>query len=1244
MPPKFRPVKKNAPSLTSNPPSHTIENDTNHRNYIIRSLVKSDTELAALNKVNTSLHHLKLLIQKKYGEIEGERVLLDIGEGLIRLSKEDPNELLFPSEMSLKESEESGDAADDAADDAVDDNQKEEVDEKETQEEEIKKEPKVEEKDADEKNDNQNKDDDDDDNNNGNNVTEDGKDEKSNDQEEETENDELPKQEIMKSDSTTPLLLPLPTTNMEIHTLENQAILKDFILRMKLRRKLLSRLARRLMRLNHAMDGRMNKINPPINPKYGTSFEKHTSESFKMKLEVFNKEFEEREVAMNKIREDRRKRELLLAEERASQAAQAQIQAENNETKQEHDNQAVEVEAVKEKEPCEATNETKKVVEETKEENIKKNVEEAKEKNSKTEAEENAVVKQEQEHTTDENVDCSNQEAKDENKDDKMDVEDTVVNQESKNENKDDNMNVEDTAAATVNTTSTNQQQNISETNQTSADVKDEDVNMDAGEDASKTVDTNINTDETTNTIDETAADKTTNNETATKHIIDSNVDVDIDGSGDTVMKDEDETTPPSKEESKDDKNDNDDDAQPKPTEVVSSSADVTPNVIPSKDNSDHDNDESSPTQSSQPPTENDVSSSPPIPPPPPILEIDPFLLDTEHQKNLTKLIKYDPEYAKKHILHIPTSTTTKITTALTNDELQSLEKNEDDFDYELHENAKDMIHGIGAVSTFMTKKEKAVEWKRWTTEFLSKIPDQPTFEELGMNRVFNLDQRRERLKKEELRSKNVGGSSNNDDVADADNDADSKGIDEDDNDSDSNQNNSKKRKHDDDDDNEDGDDKDSKKSSKKEKKDLDSTILKQKRICLDPIPSFHQQDYSRTLMIQNIILASALNSQARETYLLAEKDYSMSLQRSQALQARKTALDNELSKFSYEYRMKSGNMKSNVVVAKARWEAKKKDFQAQKIHRLKIAMQMAGKAPPPDLIAAIAMPDTEVVKRSLTAAADRATIRNAPKEHAIGSEYIAHYIRRTVRHSIHDQVATTMAHCVDTVVKRIESRWITDATLDEGKGGEIFPPFVPPTATPETTVMSNGQTFTQNESRLKVDIQKVKSQLETSETLRSKAWSRFSKAKAAFRGDASTPQPRKKSSAPVSKYGPPTIVQPAYSVTAPSQLGKYQKSVPIANNPAIASAQAAVASVKANMNVMTKPRGTPSTGTSSANSKYSLDKVRARIFSDGSVLPVSAPKRKEDGRFMRPAGRQRKNMEWDDINGKWVPAGTFVN
>mmetsp|Transcript_19380 Transcript_19380/g.23862 ORF Transcript_19380/g.23862 Transcript_19380/m.23862 type:complete len:123 (+) Transcript_19380:198-566(+) len=117
MPPKFRPVKKNAPSLTSNPPSHTIENDTNHRNYIIRSLVKSDTELAALNKVNTSLHHLKLLIQKKYGEIEGERVLLDIGEGLIRLSKEDPNELLFPSEMSLKESEESGDAADDAADD-----------------------------------------------------------------------------------------------------------------------------------------------------------------------------------------------------------------------------------------------------------------------------------------------------------------------------------------------------------------------------------------------------------------------------------------------------------------------------------------------------------------------------------------------------------------------------------------------------------------------------------------------------------------------------------------------------------------------------------------------------------------------------------------------------------------------------------------------------------------------------------------------------------------------------------------------------------------------------------------------------------------------------------------------------------------------------------------------------------------------------------------------------------------------
>mmetsp|Transcript_33079 Transcript_33079/g.69454 ORF Transcript_33079/g.69454 Transcript_33079/m.69454 type:complete len:1360 (-) Transcript_33079:38-4117(-) len=53
---------------------------------------------------------------------------------------------------------------------------------------------------------------------------------------------------------------------------------------------------------------------------------------------------------------------------------------------------------------------------------------------------------------------------------------------------------------------------------------------------------------------------------------------------------------------------------------------------------------------------------------------------------------------------------------------------------------------------------------------------------------------------------------------------------------------------------------------------------------------------------------------------------------------------------------------------------------------------------------------------------------------------------------------------------------------------------------------------------------------------------------------------------------------------------------------------------------------------------KYSAINVNARKNPDGTVVPASTPKLLPDGRFSRPAGRQRKGMDWDSINGWWVP------
>lgn len=58
-------------------------------------------------------------------------------------------------------------------------------------------------------------------------------------------------------------------------------------------------------------------------------------------------------------------------------------------------------------------------------------------------------------------------------------------------------------------------------------------------------------------------------------------------------------------------------------------------------------------------------------------------------------------------------------------------------------------------------------------------------------------------------------------------------------------------------------------------------------------------------------------------------------------------------------------------------------------------------------------------------------------------------------------------------------------------------------------------------------------------------------------------------------------------------------------------------------------------------DSKYSKARINERKSADGTVAPVSEPKKTKDGLYVRPAGRTRKGMEWDAVNGVWVPQQT---
>jgi hypothetical protein len=84
---------------------------------------------------------------------------------------------------------------------------------------------------------------------------------------------------------------------------EFAALAKDFLLRFELRRKLMNRLARRIMRLSHIMDGRIAKFVPPPAPKYGEVRLLSDTKEYEEKLKEFENDLKEKDIIRCRIRE-----------------------------------------------------------------------------------------------------------------------------------------------------------------------------------------------------------------------------------------------------------------------------------------------------------------------------------------------------------------------------------------------------------------------------------------------------------------------------------------------------------------------------------------------------------------------------------------------------------------------------------------------------------------------------------------------------------------------------------------------------------------------------------------------------------------------------------------------------------------------------------------------------------------------------------------------------------------------------
>ena len=182
--------------------------------------------------------------------------------------------------------------------------------------------------------------------------------------------------------------------------------------------------------------------------------------------------------------------------------------------------------------------------------------------------------------------------------------------------------------------------------------------------------------------------------------------------------------------------------------------------------------------------------------------------------------------------------------------------------------------------------------------------------------------------------------------------------------------------------------------------------------------------------------------------------------------------------------------------------------------------------------------------------------------------------------------------------------------------------PFVPPPApgTNAQTGESLAQQHVRMERQLRSQINELEARLRNSEDDRKRAWQKMWKVKA----ELDLPQLQfggRRGRIDMTNYH--LVPVPALRNSAPQHLPRE-----------LEIARASIATY-------TPPRATYTQELNGSESKYSAARVRERISADGSVAPVSEPKKTRDGLYQRPAGRTRKGMQWDAIRGIWVPEGS---
>lgn len=543
---------------------------------------------------------------------------------------------------------------------------------------------------------------------------------------------------------------------------------------------------------------------------------------------------------------------------------------------------------------------------------------------------------------------------------------------------------------------------------------------------------------------------------------------------------------------------------------------------------------------------------------------------------------------------------------------------------------------GIGASHRSMSSKEKEAEWKRWQTSLLSRIPEQPTFDDLGMeHRVFLLEERRRRAVEEQKASPTKKPKAQDEPM-----------------DEDSPENTSKEDAQDDDekdkdamdteekDSNEEGDvaKKDDSETEKKEKeadcekKEPESPLKKAKEdvedvvedeehkdaapkrmnpLSLAAVPSFHEQDLKRIKLVHAELMASSIQNHARRRLEAVTRDYNTGVclmelahytidlapilpltlflfpytalrESNQTFEVRQHAT-NKLNTVVYENHAHISNLKNEysveVAIAKSRWNKRREDFEKTKLD--KMLPSRWGRAPD-------------------------------------GSQMTKDYCARR------DQISGSVGICLADIVDAVDM--IAQGKVQNEKFREPYKPPAVPDFGSATTDQATGETVLQRHQRveatLRQDMNALTMKLRSCEEDRQRAWKKMLKTKTEF--DLPHHQV-------TNIHGGRIHVDRSnyHMMPLPALQTSAQQSVP--------QEAASRSMVPSYIPAHNRPLSMMDSGATS-QSKYSAARVRERISADGSVAPVTEPKKTKEGLFQRPAGRTRKGMAWDALRGIWIP------